>query len=65
MKTMPPDDADAESIIRDLHRVRASILEQFGNDLHKLAEDARQRQALSGCRIWQGKSKVDTDASDA
>jgi len=56
MKLIPSIDAKAETIIRDLHRVREAIVEEFGQDLHKLTADARTRQARSGRTVWRGPS---------
>ncbi len=57
-------DLDTDSIIQDLHRVREAIVDSFGGDLHKLAADARERQARSGRAIWRGKQVVTEDEPD-
>jgi hypothetical protein len=35
-------------IIEELHALRRRYAERFGNDLHALCEDARQKQAEQG-----------------
>lgn len=50
----------AETIIRDLHRIREEIVNSFGGDLHKLVADARKRQQLSGRPVWKGKGTSGT-----
>ena len=48
-------ESDTDTIVQDLHRVRESIVDSFGGDLHKLTADARERQARSGKVIWWNK----------
>jgi hypothetical protein len=36
-----------DPIIEELHAIRAAIAEQHGNDLHKIAEHFRAREAAS------------------
>jgi hypothetical protein len=48
-------ESDPDTIIEDLHRIRESIVDSFGGDLHKLTADARERQIRSGKFMWRGK----------
>ena len=52
------NESKPETIIRDLHRLRESIVDSFGGDLHALTEDARRRQELSGRPIWRRAESV-------
>lgn len=56
MTNTPSPEPCPESIIQDLHRIRESIVESFGGDLHALTNDAKQRQSQSGRAIWRGKT---------
>lgn len=47
---------DPDTIVQDLHRIRESIVDSFGGDLHRLTADARERQIRSGKVIWKGKA---------
>lgn len=59
-------ESDPDTIVQDLHRVRESIVDSFGGDLHKLTADARERQTRSGKVIWPGKtSNRRTDSTAA
>jgi hypothetical protein len=37
-----------DPIVEQIHKTREAIARRFGNDLHAICEDARQRQAASG-----------------
>lgn len=50
-----PVESDASKIIEELHRIRETIVDSFGGDLHKLAADARERQDRSGRPVWRTK----------
>jgi hypothetical protein len=51
MTLIDDDDSDAFSdpTIDEIHWVRQQIWESFGGDLNAILEDARRRQAESGC----------------
>jgi hypothetical protein len=51
-------ESNPDTIIQDLHRIRESIVDSFGGDLHQLTEDARERQVRSGRSIWYGKAST-------
>jgi hypothetical protein len=40
-----------DPIIEDLHKVRESIAERFGNDLHAICADAQRKQGSDGHRV--------------
>ena len=48
-----------DPIIEEIHAIRRAIAERFGNDVHKIAEDARRRQQASGKPVWQRDSSSD------
>ena len=45
---------EPDPIIEELHAIRREIAARFDNDIHRIAEDARRRQAASGLPIWEG-----------
>lgn len=53
----------ADTIIRDLHRIREAMVDGFGGDLHALTEDARRRQEQAGRPLWRGKTPREADDS--
>lgn len=61
MTNTPFPEPCPDSIIQDLHRIRESIVESFGGDLHALTNDARLRQSQSGTAIWRGKTPPQAD----
>lgn len=56
MTNTPSTEPCPDSIIRDLHLIRETIVDSFGGDLHALTDDARERQSQSGRVIWRGKA---------
>lgn len=42
------NEAERDTTIEDIHRIRREISERFGGDVFAIAEDARRRKALSG-----------------
>ena len=38
-------------LIEEIHNTRREYAERFGNDLHALCEDARQKQGRQGRRV--------------
>lgn len=49
--TMPVEDPD--TIIADLHRVRAQMAAEFGGDVFAITADARLRMEKSGREVWR------------
>jgi len=50
-----------DPIIEEIHEVRRAIAARFQGDVHRIAEDARNRQSLEGRPVWRGvKSKAET-----
>ena len=45
---------EPDSIIEELHAIRREIAARFDNDIHRIAADARRRQATSGLPVWPG-----------
>jgi hypothetical protein len=45
-----------DPIIEELHEVRREIAKRFDGDIHRIAEDARQRQAREGRPVWNPKA---------
>ncbi len=45
---------EPDPIIEELHAIRREIAARFDNDIHRIAEDARRRQAASGLSVWPG-----------
>ena len=45
-----------DTIIDEIHRTRRRMAAKFGGDIDAILEDARKRQAVSGCAVWQGPS---------
>ena len=45
---------EPDPIIEELHAIRREIAARFDNDIHRIAEDARRRQAAAGLPIWEG-----------
>ena len=43
---------EPDPIIEELHAIRREIAARFDNDIHRIAADARQRQAASGLPVW-------------
>ena len=41
-----------DPIIEELHEVRREIAKRFEGDIHRIAEDARQRQIREGRPVW-------------
>lgn len=41
-----------DPIIDELHEVRREIAKRFKGDIHRISEDARQRQAREGRPVW-------------
>ena len=41
----------ANPIIDEIHNTRREYAERFGNDLHAICEDARQKQGRQGRRV--------------
>jgi hypothetical protein len=57
----PATESSADTIIRDLRRIREEIVDSFNGDLQQLTEDARRRQEASGRTIWRrGEAQVDS-----
>ncbi len=45
-------DIDLESeIVTEVRRIKRKLSERFGGDLHRMCEDARAHQAVSGRQI--------------
>jgi hypothetical protein len=38
-------------LIEEIHNIRREYAERFGNDLHAICEDARQKQGRQGRRV--------------
>lgn len=54
---------ELDPIIEEIHEVRRDIAKRFHGDVHRIAEDARNRQSLEGRPVWRGvKSKAETQA---
>ena len=47
---------EPDPIIEELHAIRREIAARFDNDIHRIAADARQRQAASGLPVWPSPS---------
>ena len=45
---------ESDPILEELHAIRRAIAARFDNEIHRIAEDARRRQAASGLPQWQG-----------
>ena len=45
---------EPDPIIEELHAIRREIAARFDNDIHRIAEDARRRQAADGLATWPG-----------
>ena len=45
---------EPDPIIEELHAIRREIAARFDNDIHRIAADARRRQATSGLPVWPG-----------
>lgn len=45
-----------DPIIEELHELRREIAKRFDGDLHRIVEDARQRQAKEGRPVWHPKT---------
>ena len=45
---------ETDPIIDELHAIRREIAARFDNDIHRIAADARRRQAASGLSVWPG-----------
>jgi hypothetical protein len=41
-----------DPIIEELHEVRREIAKRFEGDIHRISEDARQRQIREGRPVW-------------
>lgn len=48
-----------DPVIEELHAIRREIAARFDNDVHRIAEDARRRQAASGLPVWPGPASPD------
>lgn len=48
---------EPDPILEELHAIRREIAARFDNDIHRIAADARQRQAASGLPVWTGPSQ--------
>ena len=44
-----------DPIIEELHEVRREIAKRFEGDIHRISEDARQRQIREGRPVWHPK----------
>ena len=42
---------EPDPFIEELHAIRREIAARFDNDIHRIAADARQRQAASGLPV--------------
>lgn len=58
MTTPQSNEPQPETMIRDLHRIRESIVDSYGGDLHALTEDARRRQEHAGRKIWRKQASI-------
>jgi hypothetical protein len=47
-----------DPIIEELHDIRCEIAKRFEGDVHRISEDARQRQAQEGRPEWHPKPAV-------
>ena len=47
---------EPDPIIEERHAIRREIAARFDNDIHRIASDARRRQAASGLPVWPGPS---------
>ncbi len=45
-----------DNLIRDLHRIRESIVDSYGGDLHALTTDLQRQTEKSGQPVWRRKS---------
>lgn len=45
-----------DPIIEELHEIRREIAKRFEGDIHRISEDARQRQAREGRPVWHPKA---------
>jgi len=52
-----------DTIIDEIHRVRAQISDKFNGDISAIVADARKRQEAEGRPVWQGPGKT-TEKSD-
>ncbi len=44
---------EPDPIVEELHAIRREIAARFDNDVHRIAEDARRRQAAGGEKMPQ------------
>ena len=51
---------EPDPIIEELHAIRREIAARFDNDIHRIAADARQRQAASGLPVWSSPSSPES-----
>lgn len=56
---------EPDPIVEELHAIRREIAARFGNDLHRIAADARERQAASGLPVWSGSGPSESFAHSA
>ncbi len=45
---------EPDPIIEELHAIRREIAARSDNNIHRIADDARGRQAASGLPVWRG-----------
>jgi hypothetical protein len=51
---------EPDPIVEELHAIRREIAARFDNDVHRIAADARRRQAASGLPVWPGPSSPES-----
>ena len=51
---------EPDPIVEELHAIRREIAARFDNDIHRIAADARQRQAASGLPVWSASSSPES-----
>lgn len=55
MATSTSSEPSPDSLIRDLHRIRETIVESYGGDLHALTADLQRQAEESGQPVWRRK----------
>ena len=64
---------EPDPIIEELHAIRRDIAARFDNDVHRIAEDARRRQAASelvggpdaALSVWVAEQQEELQSEDA